>query len=79
MNITRPLLYIFIIVVCVALGGYFGYKNFSPDNSEVSPLNTLSLPDLDKNLRSGTEWLGKVVVLNHWAAWCPPRRRTAEP
>ena len=31
-----------------------------------------SLPDLDGQLRSITEWDGKVIALNFWATWCPP-------
>jgi len=31
-----------------------------------------TLPDLDGQLRSISEWDGKVIALNFWATWCPP-------
>lgn len=31
-----------------------------------------ALPDLDGQLRSISEWDGKVIALNFWATWCPP-------
>lgn len=31
-----------------------------------------ALPDLDGQMRSISEWDGKVIALNFWATWCPP-------
>ncbi len=54
-------------------GGWFGVRQFSPDhNTPTAVLQQLELPDVRKQLRSGEEWLGRVVVVNHWATWCPP-------
>lgn len=38
--------------------------------SQAAP--TFRLPDIENTPRSSQEWVGKVVVLNFWATWCPP-------
>lgn len=55
----------------------------SPQTGNTSPAVTTSsilgrqrpefmLPDLDGQMRSISEWDGKVIALNFWATWCPP-------
>ena len=45
-----------------------------PDPTRVVGLlrPEFTLTDLAGQLRSISEWDGKVVVLNFWATWCPP-------
>lgn len=33
---------------------------------------SFTLPDLQNNPHSNSEWDGKIVVVNFWATWCPP-------
>lgn len=40
----------------------------------IQQIPDFSYPDLDGNMRHGHEWKAKILVLNFWAAWCPPCR-----
>lgn len=57
-----------VLGLAAALGGVAVWQTwFQP---EIRPAFTL--PDLDNEQRSISEWDGDLIVLNFWATWCPP-------
>lgn len=59
--------------LALLLGGYLGLQkghfNLSTPPAKISDI---SLPDTVGQIQEGEQWVGKVVIVNHWASWCPP-------
>jgi len=63
-----------VLVVGVAAGA-LGWRWYAGLGGQHRPLFTL--PDLDGQRHSISEWDGKLIVLNFWATWCAPCRKEA--
>lgn len=48
--------------------------NASPINEQADVIPAFSYVDLEGQQRHSDEWKSRILVLNFWAAWCPPCR-----
>ena len=58
-------------LILISLGSLTGCLS-SQAEAERTHCPPFTLPDLQKQQRSVSEWDGKVLVINFWATWCPP-------
>jgi len=63
----------FLGLTALVAGAWYGVQRFQPQDADGSAsIVDLVLPDVLNRRQQGSQWLGKVVVVNHWATWCPP-------
>jgi thiol-disulfide isomerase/thioredoxin len=70
----RWLAYVVSAVVALGLGVYaFSLlPEPAPGSRDSAPLLAVSLPDMDGNPQSLSQWRGRLLVVNFWATWCAP-------
>jgi thiol-disulfide isomerase/thioredoxin len=83
----KPTRILLIAVVGLLLGAAagFGFKFITAEDSAQSAKTSAAMElldtipdfrfsDLEGQPRNGREWRDRILVLNFWAAWCPPCR-----
>lgn len=64
------------LAALVALGlGVYAFRLLpepAPGSRDSGTLMAVSLPDVDGNQQSLSQWRGRLLVVNFWATWCAP-------
>ena len=75
-----------VVLVVAGVAGWFTANAFKQGRIPIAALNTLNtdvlgqqLPDtvwqdLDGGTHQFQDWPDKILIINHWATWCPPCR-----
>ncbi|GJL81494.1 MAG: alkyl hydroperoxide reductase [marine bacterium B5-7] len=74
LNIENRMIKHFVLVVACTLSLLSGVAQSASLSVVVPemPIPQTTLLDLDGKTRSVDEFVGKVIVVNFWATWCPP-------
>jgi len=69
---VHVILFVTLMVASMTSTAGFLWYNHSQPTTESKLRPTFSLPDLQGQTHTSSEWDGKVVIVNFWATWCPP-------
>lgn len=69
-----------IVFAGIVVGAYFGYKKLSGTRSpsgqgtikNKGDYKNFTMTDVDGNEVKLSDYIGKPVIINFWASWCPP-------